>query len=174
MSMPTPRILLAGLAAAAFAVVPATASAAPHWSAPDIVFPADPSAQAAPSILMDPSGRAIAVSSDARGPVIATGDATGHFGAPEVAASGQQPADGVSGALGADGTLAVGWDVGGVVQVAVRKAGSASFDAPVELTPANGGTPALAVAPDGTVTAVWRERTGTGKGKSYAIKVVTF
>src|SRR4051794_19655041 len=183
MSMPTSSLLLAGLAAATL-VVPATgapapvalasASAAPHWSAPDIVFPADPSAQAAPSILMDPSGRAIAVSSDARGPVIATGDAAGHFGAPDVVAPGQQPADGVSGALGPDGTLAVGWDVGGAAFVAVRKAGASSFDGPVQLTPANGLTPALAVGPDGTVTAVWRERTGSGKTKSYAIKVVTF
>src|SRR3954468_21272416 len=173
MSMPTPRILLAGLAAAAFAVVPATASAAPHWSAPDIVFPADPSAQAAPSILMDSGGRAIAVSSDVRGPVIATGDATGHFAAPEVVAPGQPPADGVSGALGADGTLAVGWDAGGAVRVAVRHPG-AGFGDPVELTPANGSTPALAVAPDGTVAAVWRERSGTGKTKSYAIKAVAF
>src|SRR3954453_17179315 len=110
MSMPTPRILLAGLAAAAFAVVPATASAAPRWSAPDIVFPADPSAQAAPSILMDPSGRAIAISSDARAPVLAAGDPTGHFPAPEVVAPGKPPPDGVSNPLGADVTLAVGWD----------------------------------------------------------------
>src|SRR3954471_8899121 len=124
MSMPTPRILLAGLAAAAFAVVPATASAAPPWSAPDIVFPADPSAQAAPSIVMDPSGRAIAVSSDVRGPVIATGDAAGHFGAPEVVAPGQQPADGVAAARGAGGAVAVGWDIDGVVRVAVRAAGA--------------------------------------------------
>src|SRR3954465_3971580 len=100
MSMPTPKLLLAGLAAATL-VVPAAASAAPHWSAPDIVFPADPTAQAVPSILMDPPARAIPVSSDARGPVIATGDASGRFGAPEVVAPNQQPADGVSGALGA-------------------------------------------------------------------------
>ena len=168
----TPRILISALAA--LAVLPATASAAPHWSAPDIVFPADPASQAAPSILMDSAGRAIAVSSDARGPVIATGDATGHFGAPDVVAPGQAPADGVDGALGADGTLAVGWDVDGVVRVAVRKAGASSFDAPVDLTPANGGTPALAVGPDGTVTAAWREKSGAGKTKSYVIKVVTF
>src|SRR3954470_16958358 len=104
--MASPRILILGLAAAALAV-PATAQAAPHWSAPDIVFAADPTAQAAPSVVMDAGGRAIAVSTDARGPLLATGDAAGHFGSPEVVAANQGPADGVRAALGADGTLAV-------------------------------------------------------------------
>src|SRR4051794_13511117 len=162
---PSPRNLIFGLVAAALAASPAAAAAAPHWSAPDIVFGADPAAQAAPSVLMDAAGRAIAVSSDARGPVIATGDAAGHFGAPEVVASGRQPADGVSGALGPDGTLAVAWDVAGAVRVAVRGPGG-GFAAPVELTPANGSTPALAVGPDGTVTAVWRESSGGGKSRN--------
>src|SRR4051812_990740 len=116
------------LAAAVAALSPATALAgAGPWSSPVQVVPAgtDPAAASAQAFV-SPDGRSLVVSSDGIKPLMVAGNARNIFGPLIPLGPESSKSAGLEAAVGADGTLAVGWAADGVVHVSVVRSGSAS------------------------------------------------
>src|SRR4051812_23271089 len=125
MTMKTPL----ALAAAVAALSPATALAGTGpWSSPVQVVPpgsSDPAAASAQAFV-SPDGRSLVVSSDGIKPVMVAGNARNVFGPLIPLGPESSKSAGLDAAVGAEGTLAVGWAADGVVHVAVVRSGSSA------------------------------------------------
>jgi len=155
---------LASLAVAAAAAVPATAGAA-SWSAPVDVIPAG----SAPSALVSPAtGRSLVLAGSGSDALLATGTAAGVFGSPVPVASGAS-ALGLSTALGADGTVAIGWASGGTGHATVV-APDGSVRADAALPGAGVNSIDVGVASDGAVIVAYRTKESAN---AYTLRVAT-
>jgi hypothetical protein len=143
--------------------VPAAAQAAPHWSSPKQVIAAPPSGTVSslgtPEALVTPTGGLLAFGGDTIHPVVLLGTIAGGFGAPIPLDSGTAPT--ARGAVGADGTSAAAWEVGGQARVAVAAPG-ARFGSATALPGAGVNAIDVAVAADGTTTVAYRTHAASG------------
>ncbi|WP_445150967.1 hypothetical protein [Baekduia sp. Peel2402] len=152
------------VAAAAAAAVPATAGAA-SWSAPVDVIPAG----SAPNALVSPAtGKSLVLAGSGSDALLATGTAAGVFGSPVPIASGAS-ALGLTSALGADGTVAIGWAAGGTGHVTVLAPnGSVRADAALPGTGVNSID--VGVTSDGAIVVAYRTKESAN---SYSLQVAT-
>ncbi|MBK8295113.1 MAG: hypothetical protein IPK93_10205 [Solirubrobacterales bacterium] len=145
-----------------------------HFSAPENLTAAGQAAHD-PQVAVGPDGAATGVW--VRGDVVqsATRQAGGAFGsAANLSADGQVVGEPRI-AIGADGTAVAVWTrndgVNDIVQAATRPSGS-GFGSAADLTPTgqDATNPQIAIAPDGTATAIWRRNSGIAQ---HEIQVAT-
>ena len=165
-----PRLTVLPLAAAAALTLPAApAQAATSWSSPVQVL-APTSLQAdvlgLPEAFVTAQGASLVLGSNADGPQLASGDASGRFAKAVALAGG--PALGTTGDLGPDGTFAAGWATNGTARVAVIRPGQQPQVS--DLPGAGATTIDVAVGPDGAVTAAWRTKS---EGSVYTVSAAT-
>jgi hypothetical protein len=160
--MPSPKTLALALAVAALA--PSTAGAA-SWSAPVDVIPAG----SAPNALVSGSKSLVLAGSNGEA-LLATGTAAGVFASPvPVAGAAGASTLGLTSALGADGTVAIGWATGGTGHATVlAPGGGVRVDA--TLPGAGVNSIDVGVASDGTVVVAYRTKEATN---SYSLRVAT-
>ncbi len=168
-------LALASLVGALFmtAALPPTGSAAPQgpWQLPASDLSVMGQDASSPEVAIAPDGTATAVwnrINGSNGTVrAATRPPGGSFGIPVDLSVAGQDARGPQIAIAPDGTVTVGWrgDSGFdlIAQATTRPPGAPSFGVPVDLSMAGEDAtfPVIAVAPDGTATAVWTRRSGS-------------
>jgi hypothetical protein len=158
-------------ALAALALSPATAFAAPHWSAPaDVIPSAGASLNSAPRAFVSPAGKSLVVAGSGSQALLASGDAANVFAAPVPVANAAAGATlGLASAIGADGTVAVAWSSGGSAHASVVAPGGGVIGT-ADLPGAGVNALGAAVAADGTVLVAYRTKESAN---AYTLRLAT-
>ncbi|HWH93061.1 MAG TPA: hypothetical protein VNT03_04300 [Baekduia sp.] len=156
-------------ALAAVALSPASAIAAPQWSAPADVIPATGSAvvsNSAPQAFVA-GGRSLVTAGVGEYALLVRGSATNVFDSPITVASAPGNTVGTNTAVAGDGTVAIAWAAGGAGHVSIVTP-SGSVLPQADLPGAGVNAIGVGIASDGSAIVAYRTKES---GSSYALRV---
>ncbi|MCW2982586.1 MAG: hypothetical protein JWR63_156 [Conexibacter sp.] len=151
---------------------PASAPAAPHWSAPVDVIPGGgpTGTTSAPRAFVSPNGKSLVVAGSGNEALLASGSVAGVFAsATPVATAPAGSSIGLDSAIGADGAVAVAWTSGGAGHVTVVKPGGDVLTQ-ADLPGAGVNAIGVGVVDDGSVVVAYRTKESAS---SYSLRVAT-
>ena len=165
------KLRLLPLALAAAAIVPASASATPHWSAPTEVIPspgAEVFGNSAPEALVA-GGRSLVAAGSAERALLARGNAANVFDTPINVATAPSGSVGLDAATAPDGSVAVAWAASGSGHVSLVSPGG-SVLSQADLPGAGVNAIGVGIASDGSTIVAYRTKESKN---SYSLRVAT-